>query len=125
VVPPAAAFHGRYHFTQTPLDTHKTSGWDTNVQTECLRTGERCVSRVGTVIYHFSNGKWTYNFDGKVGCENTNSVDQTNYHWEFSPPQPPQDPIMLLTGQGHKQVAGANTCTGSYDEKLKFERTGD
>ncbi|MCV7412086.1 hypothetical protein AWC05_13730 [Mycobacterium florentinum] len=122
---PAAAFHGRYHATQKPLDTHLTGTWEPIVQTDCLRTGERCISRVGYNIYHFSNGKWTYAFDGKRGCEKTQISDPTTFHWEFPLPQPPQDPITLLTGHGHKQVTGTDSCSGSYDEDVKFERTGD
>ncbi|SOX55109.1 serine/threonine protein kinase [Mycobacterium ahvazicum] len=122
---PASAFHGRYHATQTPLDIHKTGTWEPIVATDCLRTGERCVSKVGYDVYHFSNGKWVFNLDTKRTCEKSETRDATNFYWEFPLPQPPQDPITLLTGHGHKQVSGTDSCAGSYDENVKFERTGD
>jgi serine/threonine-protein kinase len=37
-------------------------------------------------------------------------------------PQPPQDPITLLTGHGHAEETGA-CVSGDFDEK--YVRTGD
>jgi serine/threonine protein kinase, bacterial len=38
-------------------------------------------------------------------------------------PQPPQDPITVLTGHGHDDSTGSACVGGDYDEKLV--RTGD
>ncbi|MGH3541905.1 MAG: protein kinase domain-containing protein, partial [Mycobacterium sp.] len=130
VASPAAWWHGRYHGTQTPDAKFNPTSWDAIVQTDCLRAGERCVSYShgdnGLNFYIFSDGKWVRDFDGTGTCSGDASVvDATKYHWEFPLPEPPQDPITLLTGHGHKQITGSSTCVGSYDEELKFERTGD
>jgi serine/threonine protein kinase, bacterial len=42
---------------------------------------------------------------------------------EFPLPQPPQDPITLLTGHGHNESTGAACPSADYDETLV--RTGD
>jgi serine/threonine-protein kinase len=123
VASPAEAFHGHYRETQTPDSSHwKTQTWDKPaVRTDCLRTGERCISNAGDV-YIFADGKWTYNFDGTGGCNG--GPAPTKRHWELPLPQPPQDPITLLTGHGHADIT-AGACASSYNEEVKFERTGD
>ncbi|OBA82675.1 hypothetical protein A9W99_11225 [Mycobacterium sp. 1164966.3] len=126
VASPAAAWHGRYRGTTTsPKRT--TVSWDTSVETYCLRTGERCVSYEhsdGSRHYFFADGKWVYNSDSQAPCAGHGSFP-TKTDWVFPLPQPSQDPIRLLTGHGHTQVTGSTTCAGSYDQEVKYERTGD
>lgn len=125
---PAAAWHGRYHETSTP-DTTRFQGYsrDTTVETDCLRTGERCVSYGnydrGHDVRIFANGKWTNTYDGTAKCDD-NKTFSTNFHYEFPLPQPLQDPITLLTGRAHN-VATGSACAGTYDYAVKYERTGD
>ncbi len=129
---PAEAWHGRYHLTQTPKDTHYPSSVDGRVQTACLRTGERCLSEFHyvegpderTQYYNFTGGKWIFNTSENTKCNGGGSNPTTTY-WEFPLPQPLQDPITLLTGVGHRDATGGGACAGSYDQDLKFERTGD
>jgi serine/threonine-protein kinase len=129
VASPAAAWHGHYQLTQTPVNANKSpASRDISVETDCLRTGERCLSYVheskGQNFYLFADGKWVLDFAGKTPCVSGGS-DSTKTYWEFPLPQPLQDPITLLTGHGHKDVTGSAECVGSYDEQVKFERTGD
>ncbi|WP_414686308.1 serine/threonine-protein kinase [Mycobacterium sp.] len=125
VASPAEAWHGRYHGTRTPQDNHPPASWDSNLQTDCLRTGERCVSydTEQTKVYIFADGKWLWNFDGKSKCNGVQEFEDKS-SWELPLPQPPQDPITLLTGHGHRDVIGS-ACARSYNENVKFERTGD
>lgn len=44
VVSPAEALHGRYHHTVTYLRTSGKQEYDFAVRTDCLRTGDRCMS---------------------------------------------------------------------------------
>ena len=133
VASPAEAWHGRYHLTQTPADKHKPGSVDGSVQTACLRTGERCISDFHfaeestgehTMYLFFANGTWIYTADESVDC-NAGGSNPTKTNWGFPLPQPPQDPITLLSGFGHKDITGSGTCAGSYNEDVKFERTGD
>jgi serine/threonine protein kinase len=131
---PAEAWHGRYHGTHTAVNANKQPmSWDTSVETDCLRTGERCISSgqgdsEGSHSYIFAGGQWTYSFEGTSNCINRGSkvgTIQTKIYWELPLPQPPQHPITLLTGHGHRDATGGGSCAGSYDEEVKFERTGD
>jgi Protein kinase domain len=124
---PAEGWHGRYHGTHTPLNRNiGIYHWDATYQTDCLRTGERCLSHAltGDRIV-FADGKWTYNFDGMSHCnDRIGGSFPTKVSYEMPLPQPLQDPIALLTGRGHRETTGGN-CAGSYDEDWKYERTGD
>lgn len=127
VVSPAEALRGRYHDTVSSAEGMKPNEYDWTVRTECLRTGDRCMS-----FFHappnaskplvFSSGSWTWSggSDGKCGNGVTAPVKETV---EFSLPQPPQDPITLLVGRGHHEQTGACTHSAHFDEK--FERTGN
>jgi hypothetical protein len=67
-------------------------------------------------------GEWRWNVEPDVPCpaSGTGHVRMTP---EFPLPQPPQDPITLLTGHGHQESTGS-ACVGS-DLDDKFVRTGD
>ena len=100
---------------------------DASVETACLRTGERCISYshhdTTSDIRIFADGKWTTDYVGTARCDDNNSFS-THFHSEFPLPQPPQDPITLLTGHAHN-VATGSACAGTYDYEVKYERTGD
>jgi hypothetical protein len=106
VVSPAEALHGRYHDTQTFAGGYKFE-YDYAVRTDCLRTGDRCVSYFhnpdSVVPLVFGAGKWTEDKD-------------------YPLPQPRQDPITLLTRHGHQTSTGSACSGGDFDEK--FSRTG-
>ncbi|OYV24011.1 MAG: hypothetical protein B7W97_01645, partial [Mycobacterium sp. 20-66-4] len=125
---PASAWHGRYHETSSPdTNSFKAYSRDTSVETNCLRTGERCVSYShydsSYDIRVFADGTWITDYVGSARCEDNKSFS-THFHSEFPLPQPPQDPITLLAGHAHN-VATGSACAGTYDFGVKYERTGD
>jgi hypothetical protein len=127
VASPAAAWHGRYRGIATPEDDHQPSSWNASVQTDCIPTGERCITYArldpGAEVSVFADGKWVMNYDGKDKC---NGVDlyQDKVSWELPLPQPPEDPITSLTGHGHREVIGT-ACARNYNEWVEYDRTGD
>lgn len=129
VVSPAEALRGRYHDTVTWEEAGmKPNAYDWVVRTDCLRTGDRCMSffhappDASKPLIFSSSSSWTWSngSDGKCGNGSTAPLKETA---EFSLPQPPQDPITLLSGRGHHDQTGACTHSAHFDEK--FERTGD
>jgi serine/threonine protein kinase len=125
VASPAQGLHGRYHHTSTYANGAAPPANDFIVRTDCLRTGERCMS-----FFHenlakslvFANGKWTENTEGDSPCS-TGGTSHTKVTADYPLPQPPQDPITLLTGHGHVDSTGSACVGGDFDDK--FVRTGD
>ena len=127
VVSPAEALHGRYHHTRT-FSQGVTQDYDFGVRTDCLRTGERCMSvflnpDTGQgILLDFGNGMWTNNEEDDAPCPAGGTAHEKDTA-QYPLPQPPQDPITLLTGHGHRESTGSTCTGGDYDEK--FVRTGD
>jgi serine/threonine protein kinase, bacterial len=124
---PASALHGRYHETITYANGNAAPGQDDlTVRTECLRTGDRCMSLFhapdGVVPLVFSGGKWTRDDEGTVPC-NLGGTVHIKLTAEYPLPDPLQEPIPVLTGNG-QNVSTGSACTGG-DFEDKFERTGD
>ena len=124
VVSPAEALHGRYHETVTSAARGKAE-YDFAVRTDCLRTGDRCMSYFHNpdvaVPLVFGGGKWTQNVDyGPCPAGGTAHVKITA---QYPLPAPPQDPITLLTGHAHQEATGS-ACV-SFDADGEFVRTGD
>jgi hypothetical protein len=126
VVSPAEALHGRYHITDTSA-TGPTEFDGMVVRTDCVRTGDRCMSYFhgpdGVLPLVFGGGKWSVDreFEGQCPGGGTSHVKLTG---EYPLPSPPQDPITLLTGHGRYEDAGA-CAHGTSDIDEKFVRTGD
>jgi serine/threonine protein kinase len=126
VVSPAEALHGSYHDTTT--GGGKKSEDDFAVRTDCLRTGDRCMSYLHKPPKNtakpmvFGSGKWIFSaeLDGK--CQNGATYHSKQYA-EFLVPQPPQDPITQLAGHGRQEQTGPCALTTDFDET--FVRTGD
>lgn len=124
---PAEGLHGRYHRTVN-WEGRPSSNDDFEVKTYCLRTGDRCMSYFhsskGADPLLFADGKWTEHSDNDYDC--TPEVRAHNVsNAEFPLPDSAPNPIMVLTGHGHSDVAPGNTCSGSLDFQTKYERTGD
>jgi hypothetical protein len=128
---PAAALHGRYRETTTyasskgALPTRPAT--DYAVATHCLRTGDRCMS-----YFHapnssrplvFGAGNWNLDLVADGRCPGSGDPAHTNLTAQYPLPQPPQDPIALLTGHGHWNVTGS--CATDTDTNETFTRTGD
>jgi tRNA A-37 threonylcarbamoyl transferase component Bud32 len=127
VTSPAEALHGRYHDTTNWANGAKPDEHDWVVRTDCLRTGERCMS-----FFHAppdvslplvsSSRTWNVSREASQQC-NGGGTTSVRYTAEFSLPQRAQDPIALLTGHGHHEQTTPCALSIEYDEKLT--RTGD
>jgi serine/threonine-protein kinase len=124
---PASGLHGRYHETITYANGGSAPGQDDLVvRTQCLRTGDRCMSLFhapdGVVPLVFSGSKWTREDEGTVPC-NLGGTVHIKLTGEYPLPDPLQEPIPVLTGHG-QNVATESACSGGeFDDK--FERTAD
>ena len=127
VVSAAQGLHGQYH-SHTTMPGARAVDENFNVQTICLRAGDRCISRfenfegTGALLLVYTSGVWARNDVGDVPCPDGRTSHRT-IDGVFPAPNPPQDPIMELTGHGHKQEAGSSCISGDYTQVLN--RTGD
>ncbi len=129
VVSPAQALHGRYDNFASYANGTKYS-YSTGVRTDCLRTGDQCMSFFLNIVpndgkgdaFVFANGTWTRNskFDAACPAGGTSHVSLT----ETAPlPQPPQDPILALTAHGYQEETGSQCQTSAFEDR--YTRTGD
>jgi serine/threonine-protein kinase len=126
VASPAEALHGRYQSTITFASGAAPQKYDLVVRTDCFRNGERCMS-----FFHsaenmeplvFANGKWVFAVEFDTPCSD-GGTSHSKINASYPLPQPPQDPITLLTGHGNKVETGSACSGGDFDEK--FVRTGE
>jgi serine/threonine protein kinase len=125
----AQTLHGRYHESLVFTNGTMVPGQDDlTVRTDCLRTGDRCMSLFhapdGVVTLVFGAGKWTRNEAGTVPCQSGGAA-QITLTAQYPLPEQLQDPIPLLTGHGNQTVSTASACTAGGDFEDKFVRTGD
>lgn len=127
VVSPAQSLRGRYQETDTYVTDKRTAQASFDIQTYCLRTGDRCLSfwlnpdDVKNLL--FSDNKWVLtNTTSQAQCQNGGTA-QREISLEYPLPQPKQDPISLLTGRGHYTLTGACPFNSDFDSRV--ERTGD
>jgi serine/threonine-protein kinase len=127
VVSPAMALRGHYHLTRNFSNGSPQQDLLYSVTTDCLRDASRCMS-----YFHapsdfrpliFSDGKWIseLEFDGK--CPPPGGPTHLKYTAQFPLPEPPQDPITLLIGNGRQEQTG--NCAASTAVTETFTRTGD
>lgn len=131
VLTPALSLHGRYHLVTTYTSgarPPKPQEADYSVETVCLRTGDRCISRFvrtdgssGTQLLAFAENVWTRNDEYDASCP-VGGTSHVKINGTFPLPNPAQDPIGLLTGTGFKDESGSACVGGNYE--MKFNRTG-
>ena len=125
VVSPAAALRGRYRITRTFTDG-SAKGADVAGATDCLRTGDRCISFFQSpdllVPLIFSNGQWVADQTFENVCPKGGPIHGKLFA-QYPLPQPPEDPITLLSGHGHQEQTGNCAINTDYDET--FTRIGD
>jgi hypothetical protein len=126
VVSPAQALHGRYHISRTFSILLSPQQEDQAVTTDCLRTGDRCMSYFHSPSSDtplvFSGASWMLNIEHSEnlpGCLSL-GVKTTG---EYPLPRSPQDPIEALTGHGHHEQTGSCALEVDFDET--YARTGD
>lgn len=126
-VTPADALRGRYRQTTTFASGNVISGKTLEVNTYCLRTGDRCMSLFhgadGVVTLMFADDKWTRNEEGTATCA-AGGTAQVTIVAEYPMPAQLDDPIALLTGRGKQTAAPGGDCPGGGDFQDVFERTG-
>ncbi|UUO03452.1 protein kinase [Mycolicibacterium novocastrense] len=127
VTSPAQALHGRYQEVDTYIDGNRSAEVSFDIQTYCLRTGERCLSYWSNPndvkVLVFQNNQWVLtNTSADSRCKGGEPAHR-EISLTYPLPQPPQDPITLLTGRGHYTVTGG--CPFSSDFDSRVQRTGD
>jgi serine/threonine protein kinase len=129
VVSPAEALHGSYDGQVTFANGHKNGVDHYGVRTDCLRTGDRCMTffivptNGNDEAFVFANGTWTRNEEFESNCS-SGGTSHAKFTATLRLPQPPQDPITLLTGHGYDEAGpGTNCHSQAFDET--FTRTGD
>jgi serine/threonine protein kinase len=124
----AQGLYGVYHSKVTFSNGGPPQEVDYRGQTLCLRSGDRCLSRFvatdssGGLLFTFANGIWTRNDERDAPCSD-GRTSHMKITGEFPAPNPPQDPIMQLTGHGYLQSTGSACKSSDYEQVLN--RTGD
>ncbi|OBA82483.1 hypothetical protein A9W99_01955 [Mycobacterium sp. 1164966.3] len=128
VVSPAEALRGRYHQRRTFKVQGVQQEIDFSVSTECLRTGDRCMSyfyatsgQVEPLL--FGGGKWVLDTSVEGNCPRSGAPMHMTRTAQYPLPQAPQNPITLLTGHGKHIQTPPCALTSEFDETLT--RTGD
>jgi serine/threonine-protein kinase len=127
-VSPAEALRGRYHEKRTFKNGSPQQESDFSVGTDCLRTGDRCMSffhaPMGTVeALVFGGGNWVLDTELESKCPGSGAAMRVTKTGQYPLPQPLQNPITLLAGSGHQQQT--DPCGVSVDFDETFTRTGD
>ncbi|OBG30492.1 serine/threonine-protein kinase [Mycobacterium sp. 852002-51057_SCH5723018] len=128
VVSPAQALHGRYHVTRK-FSRGPQQQADQAVTTDCLRTGDRCMSYFHSKTLDtplvFGGGSWTLDVEHDEPGPQCGGPVFVKVTGQYPLPQPPQDPITLLSGQNRLEQSGSRSCSGSVDFVETYTRTGD
>jgi hypothetical protein len=126
-VSPAQGLRGHYRLTRTFTNGIPQQQLNTAVRTDCLRTGDRCMS-----YFHepsadqplvFGGDRWTWNVDADVTCPHSGDTAHMKSSGQYPLPQPPGDPIVKLTGRAHQEQTAPCALNTDFDET--FTRTGD
>jgi hypothetical protein len=124
---PARGLHGRYQETDTYADGGRTAQVDFDIQTLCLRTGERCLSYWQNPndikVLVFSQNQWVLADTSEDATCKNGSRAHGEVTLQYPLPQSAQDPTTLLTGRGHYTVTGECPFNSDFDSRV--QRTGD
>lgn len=127
VASPAQSLHGSYQEVDTYVDGNRSAEVSFDIQTYCLRTGQRCLSYWlnpnDVKVLVFERNEWVLtNTSTDSRCKNGEPA-RREIILNYPLPQPRQDPITLLTGRGHYTVTGG--CPFNSDFESRVQRTGD
>jgi serine/threonine-protein kinase len=126
VVSPAEALRGEYQQSRNFPAVGQTQRTVYRVGTNCLRTGDRCIS-----VFHgqagevepltFRDGNWNLFTESDYACRGGQM--HVTKSGRYPLPQPPQNPITLLTGTGRQDQTAP--CAGNIAFDETFTRIGD
>ncbi|OBF81352.1 hypothetical protein A5791_06450 [Mycobacterium sp. 852002-51163_SCH5372311] len=128
VVSPAEALHGGYDLVVNFANSAKRT-YHKGVRTDCLRTGDRCMSNfldsktAAGSPFVFQTGAWNRNQDYDSDCSSGGTI-RIKATTSLPLPQPPQNPITLLTGHGYQEVLTSSKCPSQAFD-VTYTRTGD
>jgi serine/threonine-protein kinase len=126
VVSPAEGLRGRYRITRAFSGMGSQELGESNVTTYCLRAGDRCMSYFsvasGDIALVFSGGTWVEKNETDGPCPN-GDMSHLSANAQYPLPQPPQDPIPVLTGHGTWVQTASCAVNIGFDQT--FTRTGD
>lgn len=127
VVSPAEAFHGHYQVARTFTGGYGQQQTYGSVTTNCLRTGDRCMSYfhapTNEMPLVFGNGNWTLDIDNTGACGGSGASTEVKSTGQYPLPAPPRNPIATLTGHGHHEQGAP--CPLSTDYNDTITRSGD
>jgi serine/threonine-protein kinase len=124
---PAHGLRGRYQEIDTYADGGRSAEVGFDIQTYCLRTGDRCLSYWknpnDAKVLVFAQNQWVLADTSRdAKCTNGSSANG-QVTLQYPLPQQVQDPITLLTGRGHYTVTGPCPLNSDFDSRV--QRTGD
>ncbi|WP_156686869.1 serine/threonine-protein kinase [Mycobacterium sp. Marseille-P9652] len=123
----AQGLHGHYRVSRALADGQPEQQLSAAVTTDCLRTGDRCMSYFhepsGDIPLVFGGGSWTADIDVDIRCVGHAEPVRLKMTGRYPLPQPAGDPIPRLTGHGHQQQAAPCPLDSDFDETIT--RTGD
>jgi serine/threonine-protein kinase len=126
VVSPAEALRGRYRIARTYTGMGTQQLGESAVTTYCLRAAERCMSyfsvAAGDLPLIFDGANWDWKDESDGPCPN-GEMSHLSATAQFPLPQPPQNPIAVLTGHGTWIQTGSCAVNLGIDET--YTRTGD
>ncbi|MCV7381681.1 serine/threonine protein kinase [Mycobacterium alsense] len=126
---PAAALHGRYHVTRKFQQGIPPQQGDQAVVTDCLRTGDRCMSYLHSKTIDtplvFDRGQWALHVEHDANDPGCGGLVYAKTTGQYALPQPPHDPVTQLAGHNHLDESGGPNCQWSVDYDETLTRTGD
>jgi hypothetical protein len=73
----------------------------------------------------FGGGKWNVHVEHDQDAPNCGGQVGVKITAQHPLPQPPQEPIALLTGHGHLDQNGSASCEANVDFDETYTRIGD
>jgi serine/threonine-protein kinase len=124
---PAQALYGRYEEVDTYKNGNRSADVSFDISTYCLRSGDRCLSYWlnpdDAKILTFAKNQFVLaNRSSDSTCKDGGPAHR-EITLQYPLPTPAQDPITLLTGNGHYTVTGACPFNSDFDSRV--QRTGD
>lgn len=124
---PASGFRGHYRYTYHSYASRDVDGY---VRTNCLRTGDRCMSYFfepgSAEPFVFADGRWTLHYNAPVSCGGPDGPRvRIERDATLDLPQPTEDPIDVVTGRGDEGVADSACSIPRQSYTLRFQRIGD